>query len=88
MDYVTVSAKIPRRLKELMERYNIKPGPIIREALEREVKRMTLIEAGEIAKRLRGRVEHIPDEEIARLIREDRGVKRPSGQRSGAGEGT
>jgi hypothetical protein len=32
--YVTVSAKIPRKLKELMDRYGIKPAPIIRRALE------------------------------------------------------
>jgi len=38
-DYVTVSAKILKRLKELLERYNIKPGPMIRRALEDEAKR-------------------------------------------------
>ena len=46
MGYVTVSAKIPRRLKELLDRYGIKPGPIIRRALE-EVRRRILEEAGE-----------------------------------------
>jgi|GEM_PF-7047490 len=30
MGYVTVSAKIPRRLKELLDKYGIKPGPVIR----------------------------------------------------------
>jgi hypothetical protein len=35
MGYVTVSAKIPRRLKELLDKYGIKPGPVIRRALER-----------------------------------------------------
>ncbi|MEM0001018.1 MAG: hypothetical protein QXY82_06840 [Desulfurococcaceae archaeon] len=42
MDYVTVSAKIPRRLKELLIKYGIKPGPIIRRALEEEVKKRRL----------------------------------------------
>ncbi len=69
---VTVSAKIPRRLKELLDKYGVKPGPIIREALEREVKRRILLKAEEKAKRLSKKLNNISDEEIARLIREDR----------------
>ena len=72
MSYVTVSAKIPRRLKELMDRYGVKPGPVIREALEREVKMRILEEAEREAKKLRDKLSRIPDEEFARLIREDR----------------
>lgn len=72
MSYVTVSAKIPRKLKELLDKYGIKPGPIIRRALEEEVRRKILEEAEERARELSKRVAHIPDEEIARLIREDR----------------
>jgi len=72
LGYVTVSAKIPRRLKELLDKYGIKPGPVIREALEREVKRRILLEAEKKAKRLREKLKNISDEEIARLIREDR----------------
>ena len=72
MGYVTVSAKIPRRLKELLDKYGIKPGPIIRRALEEEVKRRMLGEIEEMARELSRRVSHIPDEEIARIIREDR----------------
>ena len=72
MSYVTVSAKIPRRLKELLDKYGIKPGPVIREALKREVRRRILEEVEERARKLSGRVKHIPDEEIARIIREDR----------------
>ncbi len=72
MGYVTVSAKIPKRLKELLDRYGIKPGPIIRRALEEEVKKHILSEVEKKAKELSRKVSHIPDEEIARLIREDR----------------
>jgi len=43
--YVTVSAKIPRRLKELLDKNGIKPSPIIRRALE-EVKKCMLSEIG------------------------------------------
>jgi polyhydroxyalkanoate synthesis regulator phasin len=70
--YVTVSAKIPRRLKELLDRYGIKPGPIIRRALEEEVRRRVLSELEERARELSERLSHISDEEVVSLIREDR----------------
>jgi hypothetical protein len=72
MSYVTVSAKIPRRLKEMLERYGIKPGPVIRRALEEEVRRRVLEELEENGKELSTRLSHISDEEVASLIREDR----------------
>jgi len=72
MSYVTISAKISRRLKELLDKYGIKPGPIIRRALEDEVKKRIFNQVEERTKRLREKVSHISDEEIARLIREDR----------------
>ncbi len=72
MSYVTVSAKIPRRLKELLDKYGIRPGPVIRRALEEEVRLRMLGEIEEKARELSERVSHIPDEEIAELIREDR----------------
>ncbi|WP_288007779.1 hypothetical protein [Thermofilum sp.] len=72
MSYVTVSAKIPRRLKEMLERYDIKPGPVIRRALEEEVRRHVLEELEENGKELSTRLSHISDEEVASLIREDR----------------
>ncbi|MEM0008515.1 MAG: hypothetical protein QXH50_00755 [Thermofilum sp.] len=71
MSYVTVSAKIPRRLKEMLERYGIKPGPVIRRALE-DVRRRVLEGLEENGKELSTRLSHISDEEVASLIREDR----------------
>ncbi len=75
MGYVTVSAKVPRKLKELLDKYGIKPGPIIRRALEEEVRKRMLEEAEEEARRLSEKVAHIPDDEVARAIREDREVR-------------
>lgn len=72
MQYVTVSAKIPRRLQELLDKYRIKPGPIIRRALENDVKKKMLEQVESEVKRLSKKVSHIHDEEIVRLIREDR----------------
>jgi len=70
--YVTVSAKVPKRLKELLDKYNIKPGSIIRRALEEEVKRRMLEELEKLSRELSREMSHIPDEEIVRMIREDR----------------
>ncbi len=72
MGYVTVSAKIPRKLKEQLEKYGIKPGPIIRKALEEAVRLKMLEIVEEKAKKLSKKVSHISDEEIASIIRESR----------------
>ncbi|HDD64184.1 MAG TPA: hypothetical protein ENF53_03385 [Thermoprotei archaeon] len=72
MKYVTVSAKIPRELKELIDKYGIKPGEVIRRALEEEVRRRMLAELEERARRLSGRLAGISDREIVELIRRDR----------------
>ena len=72
LGYVTVSAKVPRKLKELLTKYGVKPGPVIRRALEEEVKRRMLMEVEEKAKKLSEKLAHIPNEEFVRLIREDR----------------
>ncbi|MEM0029860.1 MAG: hypothetical protein QW450_00210 [Candidatus Nitrosocaldus sp.] len=72
MEYVTVSAKIPKRLKDMLDKYGIRPGPVIRRALEEEVKRALIKEVeGEIST-VRDALAKISDEEIVRLIREDR----------------
>ncbi len=71
---MTVSAKIPKKLKELMDKYGIKPGPIIRRALEEEVKKRMLEEA-EI--RLKQILEDLgqsfidENEDLVPIIRED-----------------
>ena len=72
MAYVTISAKIPRRLKELLDKYKIKPSLVIRRALEEEAKHHILAEVEERAKELSRRLTHISDDKIARIIREDR----------------
>jgi polyhydroxyalkanoate synthesis regulator phasin len=70
--YVTVSAKVPSRLKEMMDKYGIKPGPIIREALEKEVKRRILDELERQASGLSDELSRVSDEKIVELIRRDR----------------
>ncbi|MEM0172415.1 MAG: hypothetical protein QXV57_07630 [Thermoproteota archaeon] len=50
MNCVTVSAKIPRKQMELLSRYDIKPSPIIRRALEEEVKKRMLEELENVSR--------------------------------------
>ena len=40
--YVTVFAKIPVELKDMLDKLGIKPGPVIRRALEEEVGELCL----------------------------------------------
>ncbi|MDK2384141.1 MAG: hypothetical protein QI199_04950 [Candidatus Korarchaeota archaeon] len=72
VDYVVVATKIPRRLKELMDKLGIKPSPVMRRALEEEVRKKILEELEKRAEKLRKRLPEISDEEVAELIREDR----------------
>ncbi|MEM2768209.1 MAG: hypothetical protein QXQ47_07895 [Candidatus Bathyarchaeia archaeon] len=71
-DYVVVAAKVPRKIKELIDSLGIKPGPVIRRALEEEVKRVQLKKLEEEAKALSAKITDISDEEIAEIIRQDR----------------
>ena len=70
--YVTVSAKIPKELKEKIDRYGIKVGEVVREALELEVKKRMIQEARRSLKDLILFLGEIPKEEVVRIIREDR----------------
>ncbi|MEM3948946.1 MAG: hypothetical protein QXM76_05070 [Zestosphaera sp.] len=71
--WLAVSAKIPKRLKELLDRYSIKPSPVIRRALEEEeVKKRMVEELEELSGELSRELTQISDEEVVELIREDR----------------
>jgi len=70
--YVTVSAKIPAELKDMLDKLGIKPGPVIRRALEEEVRRAMFRRLEERARKLSKRLPEIPDEEIAEIVREYR----------------
>jgi len=59
-------------LKELLDKYGIKPGPIIRRALEEEVRGRALSELEERARELSAKLSHVSDGEVAALIREDK----------------
>jgi|ADKI01.1.fsa_nt_gi hypothetical protein len=70
--YATVSAKIPVDLKEKLRKYGIQVGPLIREAVEREVRRRELEEVDKDMEGASERLRKISDEEFARIIRKAR----------------
>jgi alkyl hydroperoxide reductase subunit AhpF len=69
---VTVSAKIPKKLREKMQRLKIKPSKVLRKALEDEVKRREIEELKEEISRLKPTLDKISIEDIVKSVREDR----------------
>jgi post-segregation antitoxin (ccd killing protein) len=71
MSWVTVSTKVKKEILEKARKYNINISEVLRQALEQEIARREEEEARKstekISKELR-----LSEEEIARLIREDR----------------
>jgi len=69
---VTVSTKIPKQLKEKIQRLKIKPSKILRKALEDEVKKREVEELKEEIDRLKPTFAKVSMENIVKSIREDR----------------
>ncbi|MDI9644722.1 MAG: CopG family transcriptional regulator [Candidatus Verstraetearchaeota archaeon] len=69
---VTVSTKIPRQLKEKLQKFKIEQSKIMRKALEDEVKRRELEELKEEIGRIKPVLEKVSMEEVVKSIREDR----------------
>jgi post-segregation antitoxin (ccd killing protein) len=71
VSWVTVSTKVKKEILEKARKYNINISEVLRKALEQEIARREEEEARKstekISKELR-----LSEEEIARLIREDR----------------
>jgi antitoxin CcdA len=69
---VTVSTKIPKQLKEKIQKFKIKPSKILRKALEDEVKKREVAELKEEIDRLKSVLEKVSMEDVVKSIREDR----------------
>ncbi len=69
---VTVSAKIPKQLKEKMQRLKIKPSKILRKALEDEVKKREVEALREEIKKLKPVLDKLTMDDIVKSVREDR----------------
>lgn len=69
---VTVSAKIPEELKRRMEGLGIKPSRVIREAIEREVRRREAEKLLEVLDEAKLILDKLSVERAIKSIREDR----------------
>lgn len=70
--YVTVSVKIPRELKEKLERYGIKPSKLLKKAIMEELKRKEIQELEKMRAELSDIIAKFSKEFIVKSIREDR----------------
>ena len=69
---VTVTAKIPADLKERLARVGANVSGLIREALEREVKRLERERLRKLAEEAGGILQKIPADELVEAVREGR----------------
>ena len=72
MSWVTVSTKVKKEILEKARIYNINISEVLRQALEKEIARREEEEARKYAERISKEL-RLSEEEVARLIREDRG---------------
>ncbi|RLI80256.1 hypothetical protein DRP05_01345 [Archaeoglobales archaeon] len=70
--YVTVSAKIPKEVRERLEKAGVKPSKVIKEALFKALREVEIQEFKNIVKDVEDIFKKIPDERIVENIREDR----------------
>ena len=71
MSWVTVSTKVKKEILEKARKYNINISEVLRQALEQEIARREEEEARKSTEKI-FKESRLSEEEIARLIREDR----------------
>ena len=73
--YVTVSVKIPRKLKEKLEKYGIKPSELLRKAIMEELRRREIENLEKMREELNEVIAKFSKNFIVKSIREDRKKK-------------
>jgi len=73
--YVTVSVKIPRKLKEKLEEYGIKPSELLRKAIMEELRRREIENLEKMREELGEVIAKFSKNFIVKSIREDREKK-------------
>ena len=69
---MTVSAKVPRELREKAAKFGINVNQLIRRALEEEVRRREREHLKGMAQEVSLILSKVPAEDIVRIVREDR----------------
>lgn len=70
--YVTVSVKIPREIKERLDRLGVKTSDLLRRAIMEELRRREVEEVKKEIEELRDVLERISSKFVVESIREDR----------------
>lgn len=70
--YVTVSVKIPREVKEKLERLGIKPSELLRKAIMEEIRNREIEDLEREIENARDILSKISTEYVMQSIREDR----------------
>ncbi len=70
--YVTISVKVPREVKEELERAGVKPGRVAKEAIMKKLAEIRLKRLEERAEELREVLERVDVQRVVSHIREDR----------------
>ena len=68
----TVTGKITPEQKELLQKYGVNTSKLIREAVEREIKRIQEEEQKKALEKAAKVLRKIPDQDIVEIIRESR----------------
>jgi post-segregation antitoxin (ccd killing protein) len=71
VSWVTVSTKVKKEILEKARKYNINISEVLRQVLEQEIAKREEEEARKSAEKISKEL-RLPDEEVAKLIREDR----------------
>lgn len=70
--YVTVSAKIPKELKEKLRELNVNISKFVRDAIQQEIRRREEKKLRTLAEEVSRSLRKIPPQEITKSIRETR----------------
>jgi len=70
--YVTVSVKITKQTKEMLDRLGIKPSSLLKDAIQHAIRLAQARQALQEAEHLKQTLMSIPVEDVVRAIREDR----------------
>ena len=70
--YVTISVKVPLKIKEELEKYGIKPSELLKKAIAEELRIKEVEEIKKEIEELKETIEKISTDFIVKSIREDR----------------
>lgn len=73
--YETVSVKVSSEMKDKMRKYGIKTSDVLRDALEKEIRRKEIEEIEAELESIKDVLEKISIEDVVKSIREDRDTR-------------